>query len=162
METGITEGAFTIAGTLMMLIYQYVTEQRKYPRSAKNRMSGLITPYWRGAFTQKHPDGSILVLTVDFSMKLQRQGRKIIGKATAIQVNNGQAVPVSFLISNGFFDGHILKIDYANENLSIFQKGSITLELNAEATQLTGGFVGYSPARRQIIPGEVNLTAFPT
>jgi hypothetical protein len=147
----------TIVGSGIVVWIEYGLDQRKYSSSPEARMKSLTTHHWRGYFKQKNPDGSNHIITVDFNMELKRKGRKIVGSADCIPKKT--PAPMKLMITNGVFDGNILKIEYANEDLRVFQKGSIIMKLNAHATHLDGCFVGYSPGMERIISGEISLKA---
>lgn len=146
-----------IFGPLISLYIRYKIDQGKYPTSSNERLKKLIKPNWKGYFEQIDPIDNSIKLRTDINLQLSNKGKKIIGEANAISLHDNTQIPFVLTITNGIFDGNILKIEYRNKDLGVFQKGSVMVELNGHGDKLKGLFVGYSPTLKQIISGEANL-----
>jgi len=141
-----------ILGPIIILITRHIIEQRKYPTPSNERLKKLLKTNWHGFWEQIDPNDNSKKLITDIDFQLSNKGRIIIGEANFISTRN---LPEVFTIKNGIFDGNILKMEYENKDLGIFQKGSAIIEMNTFGNELKGNFVGYSPNLKQIISGDI-------
>jgi hypothetical protein len=92
-------------------------------------------------------------MAFDATFYPQVLGRKIGG--TCEYFNPVDGAPMKLRLHNGVFDGTILKIEFRDQEDHVFRLGSAVLELNHLGNELSGRFVGYSPAFRTITTGSL-------
>ncbi|TAN42586.1 MAG: hypothetical protein EPN22_12530 [Nitrospirae bacterium] len=57
----------------------------------------------------------------------------------------------------GFYDNHILRLNYRNERAAVIQYGLVLLDFSSDTNQLNGSFLGYGHVHEQIVTGEISL-----
>lgn len=149
--TAAVSAATTVAVTVFI---QKLINQKKYPTHPSERSKRLIGR-WKGHFEQPNPENQKELMSTDLTMKLENSGKIIIGEFQFKSAYDPDEVTAK--ITNGMFDGNILKMDYENEKKYVFQAGAATLKLDDRGKSLMGKFVGYSPTLNSIIAGTVHL-----
>jgi hypothetical protein len=127
------------------------SEQKFYPSAAIERTERLIGN-WKGSFEQLNPFNKSEFIKTKFEIIFTKKGKVFGGTGNFISVDG---VTVTILLSNGMFDGNILKIDYQNIKKYIFQRGTVVIEMDAKGEKISGKFVGITPTNNEITSGDV-------
>lgn len=89
----------------------------------------------------------------EVSMELNAYRRTIKGKGSVrIQLPN-QTYSLSINIDGGFLHERFARLDYENSDVASIQFGIMLLELNSDASELSGRFLGYGARTEQIVYG---------
>jgi hypothetical protein len=141
--------AFVGPGILLLAQNAIKKRENRDPKPPRERVERLVR-VWHGKFRQKiggqyHHVG--LTATIKYN-------KGNLGGTLSYQF---QSRSVVLDLYNLVFDGTIVKIDYRNAELGIFQYGAIVLLLNPQGDLLNGQFVGYSPSLSDVVVGQVTM-----
>jgi len=143
-----------VLGGFILYIILRLIKASNYPSHSKKR-THLLVGKWKGYLEQKHPQNETELIQVPLEIILKKSGKIIHGRSDLHSPFNNDIAKLIF--TNGMFDGIILKMDYQNEDKSIFQRGSAIIRMNGQGKVLNGRFVGYSPINDKIINSTLHL-----
>jgi hypothetical protein len=116
---------------------------------------------WEGFIDQ--PDYQGGPITSKCAITLTANGKRVIGDGTiTVELTSShrggpRAVQMALRFTGAFFHADFIVVEYRPSDGASLQFGTMLLHPNAEATELTGRFVGFGSISESIISGAISL-----
>ena len=130
------------------------------PSTFTARQTGMLRR-WEGVIDQPDYEGG--PITSQCEITLQPDGRRLTGDGIVIvELTNAhrggpRAVRVALRFAGEFFHADFIVLEYRAADGASLQFGTMLLRPNAEASEMTGRFVGFGSISERIISGAILL-----
>lgn len=113
------------------------------PKPRRDELKGR----WEGIVTQHVPKDtpSEYKVIIHFSTFW-----KFVRGNAFYEINNQKTLLKLF---GGFYDNHILRLNYRNKRLGVIHYGLVLLDFSNDTDQLKGSFLGYGLVSEQLVTG---------
>lgn len=124
------------------------SEQKQYSQVSRARTRLLANSIWKGQYVLAGKDPN----NISFTFSVRR--KKIQGRGS-YKHRDGQPTEVS--VSGGFVSERLLRLDYRNVDDHKLNFGTVLLEMNANAREMSGGILAYGRDPDQVYNGTIQL-----
>lgn len=148
--------AATIVGAVLgaLVSKMYELDRVPFPLLSRplTRKQRAISGSWQGKVNQAEgPDGTPIDFI--FKMKLPIVRKKIKGTGFF----TWEKKDIELELVGGYINESFLKLDYRDNDETVFRYGSIILEVTPDNRELKGRFVGFGTEKLGLIHGEVTM-----
>lgn len=151
----VTLALVTIITAIPAACLKVLWDKRKYKTLASTREEAVST-VWTGEHSyQTGVFASRMKNPIPIKLSLKNNGRRVTG--TAHYKKND--TETKLLLSGGFFNDKLLRLEYTNSQKHQLHFGFFLLELNGEGNKLEGAIIGYGRSPDKIFTATIELSS---